>query len=77
MMNDKNITFLFYPFKLYKKIIDELFRFSLAVSALENDDEYRTFQDYPTYDPSYGPKFPASRKSKKKSIEDFFCQQQK
>ena len=55
---------------LNQKIINELFRFSLAVSALEYDDEYRTFQDYPTYDPSYGPKFPASR-SEKKSIEDF------
>ena len=63
MLNDKNITFLFYPFKFYEKnIIDELFRFSLAVSAIENDDEYRTFQDYPTYDPRYGPNFSASRK---------------
>ena len=56
MMNDENITLLFCPFKLYENfIIDELFRFSLAVSALENDEEYRTFQDYPTYDQSYGP----------------------
>ena len=43
-----------------------VFHLCLAVSALEYDDEYRTFQDYPTYDPSYGPKFPASRKVKKK-----------
>ena len=72
MMNDENITFLFYPFKLYEKfIIDELFRFSLAVSRLENDDEYRTFQDYPTYDPSYGPKFPASRKKVTKNRKFF------
>ena len=41
MMNDENITFLFYPFKLYEKfIIDELFRFSLAVSA--KGDKSRT-----------------------------------
>ena len=58
---------------IYEKfIIDELFHFSLALSALENNDKYQTFQDYPTFDPSYGPKFPASRKSEKKSIEDFF-----
>ena len=67
-MNDENIAFLFYPFS-YTKTLIELFR--LALSALENDGEYQTFQDYPTFDPSYGPKFPASRKSEKKCIEDF------
>ena len=46
-----------------------IFRFSLAMSTLENDDEYRRQNFfYLTYDPSYGPKFPASRnKMKKKS----------
>ena len=62
-MNEENMTFLFYLLSYTKNIIiDDLFRFSLAVSALENDDKYRTFQDYPNYDPNYGPKFPASRK---------------
>ena len=78
-MNDENITFLCYLLSYTKKIIiDDLFRFSLALSVLENDDEYRTFQDYPIYDPSYGPKFPAGRKSENKlNYRRFFCQQQK
>ena len=48
MMNDENITFLFYPLKLYQKfIIDELFRFSLAVSALETMKNIELFKTIP------------------------------
>ena len=54
-----------FPASRKKSFVDDLFRFSLAVSAIakkktnaENGENI-----YPIYDLSYGPKFPASRKN--------------
>ena len=55
------------PSRNKEKNVEEFFRFSLAVIAVENDDEcQKTELFYLTYERSYGVPNPPSRKKKKK-----------
>ena len=58
--------------KMKKKNVKDLFRFSLAVIAIENDDEGRKQLFYLTYGRSYGVPNPPSRKNEKNFVKDFF-----